>query len=121
MLKDHGEANKKLEKLAMQKGYALPKALPASKLALINKLDDFKNKGRNEYYVRLMINEHANAINLFSMGERSKDQDIAEFSAATLPIIKQHYQHILKLDTLMQKPRANQGDDPLKISDRKKQ
>ncbi len=121
MMKDHGLANQKLKVLANQKGYTLPKTLPASKLELVNKINDFKDEGRNEYYVRLMINEHKNAINLFSMGERSKDADISKFSTETLPIIKQHYQHILKIDTLLQKPKANQGDDPLKISDRKKQ
>lgn len=121
MVKDHGLANQKLKVLADQKGYILPKTLPASKLELVNKINDFKDEGRNEYYVRLMINEHKNAINLFSMGERSKDADISKFSTETLPIIKQHYEHILKIDTLLQKPKANQGDDPLKISDRKKQ
>jgi len=121
MIKDHGMANEKLKALAAKKGYDLPKVLPADKLDLVNKINDFKDEGRNDYYVKLMINEHKNAVNLFSTGERSKDPDIAKFSTDILPTIRAHYQHILKIDTLMEKPRANQGDDPLRISDRKKQ
>lgn len=121
MVKDHGTIGKKLEMLAQQKGFDLPKVLPTSKLSLIGKLDEFKDEARNDYYVKLMINEHKNAIDLFSMGERSKDASVSKFATENLPTIRAHYEQILKIDTLLQKPKANQGDDPLKISDRKKQ
>ena len=121
MTKDHGTLTQKLKTLAAQKGFDLPQVLPASKLTIIGKLDQFKDEARNDYYVKLMINEHKNAINLFSMGERSSDASVAKFATDNLPTIRAHYEHILKIDTLLQKPKANQGDDPLKISDRKKQ
>jgi len=121
MVDDHTQANEALKSLATSKGYTLPIALPESKLAVLKKMDTFKDEGRDEYYVKLMIAEHKNAINIFSLAGRSKDAEISKFATSILPKLNHHYQHILKLDTAQQAPKANQGDDPLKISDRKKQ
>ncbi len=89
-------------------------------MELINKMDTYQNEGRNEYYLQLMLNEHNKAIDLFSLASRSTDQDIKTFASNLLPTLKHHYKEVSKLDSLFKQPRANQGDDPLKISDRKK-
>lgn len=121
MTKDHGDANKQLKDLAMNKGYILPPVLPESKLKLIRKMDELKEEGKNEYYIQLMIDEHNKAVDLFSVASRSKDAEISQFAKTMLPTLKMHYDHITKIDTLFKTPKANQGDDPLKISNRKKQ
>jgi len=120
MTKDHGDANAKLKTLANSKGYLLPKALPNSKIEKINMMNELKEEGRNEYYVQLMIAEHRQAIDLFSLASKSKDSDIAGFATAVLPTLNHHYQEIMKIDTLIKMPKVNQGDDPLKISNRDK-
>ncbi|TKC10442.1 DUF4142 domain-containing protein [Pedobacter polaris] len=119
MVNDHGDANRKLSALAQSKGYVLPSALPNSKIELINKMDSFKDEGRNEYYLQLMINEHKTAIDLFALAERSADKQISQFASGLLPKLKHHYRLVMQIDTAFQAPKANQGDDPLKLSDRK--
>lgn len=121
MVNDHGSTNEQLKSLAERKGYLLPIALPNSKLNQISTMDKLKNEGKDEYYIQLMNAEHQNAINIFSLASRSKDKEIASFSSKVLPTLKQHHQQVLKIDTLLKAPKANQGDDPVKISDRKKQ
>lgn len=121
MVQDHGAANEHLKGLALSKGYALPAALPNSKVEQINKMDALKDEGRNEYYLLLMVNEHVKAIDLFSLASRSTDKEINHFASTLLPKLKHHYQEVKKLDSLYRLPRANQGDDPLKLSDREKQ
>lgn len=120
MVKDHSKANQGLQSLASTKGYRLPTLLPYSKTELINKMDTYKNEGRNEYYLQLMVNEHMNAIDLFSLASRSEDKEISAFAKNILPTLETHYQHVKKADSLFKQPKQNQGDDPLKISDRTK-
>jgi putative membrane protein len=121
MVKDHTEANTKLKAIATDKGYILPALLPESKQAVIKKMDTYKQEGRDEYYIQLMISEHKNAINLFSAASRSHDTTISKFASGLLPTLNHHYQHTLKIDTALKAVKTNQGDDPLKISNRKKQ
>jgi putative membrane protein len=121
MVTDHTAANAKLKALAEGKGYVLPVILPDSKLGLIDQLDSYKDEGRNEYYLKLMVEEHKKALALFSKASRSKDNDIRAFARATLPTLEHHYTHIQKIYDAFQQPKNNQGDDPLKLSDRKTQ
>lgn len=120
MVKDHGGANQKLKSLAQSKGYVLPAALPLSKVELIDKMNSFKDEGRNEYYLQLMVNEHQKAIDMFAMASRSKDAEINQFATSLLPTLKHHYMEVKKLDSIYRQPKVNQGDDPIKISDRTK-
>lgn len=119
MVKDHSAANERLKALALGKGYALPATLPNSKIELVNKMDSFKDEGRNEYYLQLMLNEHVKAIDLFSLASRSVDKEISQFASSILPTLKHHYEHVKKADSIYRQPKTNQGDDPLKLSDRK--
>jgi len=121
MLTDHGNANEKLKALAASKGYTLPSMLPQSKIDRINRMEEMMDEGRNEYYMQLMISEHQHALDLFAQATRSKDSEIREFAKSILPILNTHYQHIQKLYTEFKKPKAEGGDDLLKLSDRKKQ
>lgn len=120
MVKDHGAANVKLKTLAEQKGYILPPQLPMSKVETINKMNTLKDEGRDEYYMQLMAAEHQKAIQIFSMASRSHDKDIAAFASALLPTLNHHYEHTKRIDSTFKAIKANQGDDPLKLSDRKK-
>lgn len=119
--KEHKMINVKLNELAKSKGYTLPKLLPNSKVELIKKMDEMKDEGRNEFYVKLIINENQDAIDAFALGSRSKDNEINSFATGVLPKLKQYHQQVLKIDTALLVPKTGQGDDPLKISNRNKQ
>lgn len=109
-----------LKALADDKGYELPRVLPDDKLAEIREMDSYKNEGRDEFYVRSILKEHQRLIDLFSFASRSSDKQISSFAVQALPGLKSQYQIALKTDSALLVPKANQGDDPLKISDRKK-
>lgn len=119
MVKDHSQANQKVKSLAESKGFVLPTILPEDKLMLVQKLDSYKDESRNEYYAHLMIQEHKNAIQLFTEASRSDDTDIANLATATLPTLNAHYKQITKIDSLLKSRKLNQGDDPIGISNRK--
>jgi len=119
MVKDHGEANEKVKALAQSKGFMPPTILPEDKLMLVQKLDSYKDESKNEYYAQLMIQEHKNAIQLFTEASRSDDTDIANLATATLPTLNAHYKQITKIDSLLKTRKLNQGDDPIGISNRK--
>jgi len=119
MVKDHGEANGKVKALAQSKGFMPPTILPEDKLMLVQKLDSYKDESKNEYYAQLMIQEHKNAIQLFTEASRSDDTDIANLATATLPTLNAHYKQITKIDSLLKTRKLNQGDDPIGISNRK--
>lgn len=119
MLKDHRAANDQLNLLAQMKGYDLPAGLPDDKLALVQKIASFKDDGKNEFYARLMLTEHQQALNLFSSARNSKDADIKKFASETLPKLEHHYSVIKDINTKLLQPKIGQGDDPLKLSDQK--
>lgn len=119
MVKDHGDANKKIKALAESKGFMPPTILPEDKLMLIQKLDTYKDESKNEYYTQLMIQEHKNAIQLFTEASRSADREIAKLASAILPTLTIHYQQLIKIDSLLKTAKLNQGDDPAGISNRK--
>lgn len=118
---EHQMLNVKLNELAKSKGFTLPKLLPNSKVQLIKKMDELKDEGRNEFYVKLIINENQNAIDAFALGSRSKDNEINNFATGALSKLKQNHQQIMNIDTAILAPKAGQGDDLLKISNRNKQ
>lgn len=120
IIKDHDSANVALKALAEGKGYRLPKALPDAKTTIINKIDTYKNEWKDEFYVQLMVKEHQEAIDLFTAASKSADKEISGFASQILPALKVHYKHTLKVDSALKVPRANQGDDILKLSDRNK-
>lgn len=121
LIADHKAVNTQLTQLAQSKGYELPSLLPESKMQLLHKMDELKDEGRNEYYVKLIINEQQHAIDAFALGSRSEDKEINNFATGSLPKLKQHYQQVLKIDSTLLTPKVGQGDDPLKISNRNKQ
>lgn len=118
--KEQQMLNVKLNDLAKSKGYTLPKLLPNSKVELIKKMDELKDEGRNEFYVKLIIKENQDAIDAFALGSRSKDKEINNFATGALPKLKQNHQKIMNIDTAILAPKAGQGDDLLKISNRNK-
>jgi len=119
MAADHGKLNQKLTDLARTKGVHLPEELPSSQIEVIKKIDAFKNDGRNEYYAHLMVTDHEKAIDLFNRASASKDAEIATFAKNNLPILDHHFKMARDLESKITAHKRNQGDDPLKLSDKK--
>lgn len=85
IVRDHGAANIELAELAGRKGVIVP--VPDTKI------DDKwspKTKSVDKDYIKLMVNDHEEAIELFEKAGKSTDPAIAAFAQATLPTLQRH-------------------------------
>ena len=119
--KDHIKANEELKTIAHQENFTLPTVLPATKVQLLKQFDALNEEAKNEFYLNLMISEHNEAINLFGLAESMDDQAISTFAAKTLPVLRHHYKMTVDLKNSLLKNKKDQGDDVLKISNKKKE
>jgi putative membrane protein len=117
---DHMKANEELKTIAQKENFTLPTVLPEAKLKLLKQLESLKDEAQNEFYINLMVTEHNDAINLFNLGSTMPIESISSFATKTLPILKHHYDMTVSIRDAILKEKANQGDDPLKISDKRK-
>jgi len=116
--KDHLKANEELKLMAQRESFVLPTVLPTAKLKLLKQFEGLNEEAKNEFYVKLMISEHDEAINLFGLAKSMDDAAIASFAAKTLPTLKNHYKMAVELKDSLQNVKKNQGDDVLKISNK---
>ncbi|MDF3057159.1 MAG: hypothetical protein K0R17_1374 [Rariglobus sp.] len=89
MVKDHTAANEELKMLAMRKSVPLP---PEDKKMDLTKKWSEKPGNRNldEDYLKEMVSDHKDAVELFEKGTKADDPDIAAFARKTLPTLKHH-------------------------------
>lgn len=85
MVSDHTKANAELKQLAEKKGVMLPPADTkyAEKWAK-------NDKDVDDEYVKEMVSDHKDAVDLFKDASKSKDPEIAAFAAKTLPTLQAH-------------------------------
>ncbi|MFD0941499.1 DUF4142 domain-containing protein [Pedobacter boryungensis] len=117
---DHMKANEELKAIAKKENFALPTVLPEAKVKILKQLESLNDEAQNEFYINLMVTEHNEAINLFNIGSTMPVESISAFATKTLPILRHHYDMTVKIREEILKEKANQGDDPLKISDKQK-
>lgn len=92
MVADHTKANEELKALAAKKGVTLP--APDTKHAEKWIKND---KDVDDEYIKEMISDHKDAVDLFRDAAKSKDADIAAFAAKTLPHLEHHLQTVKTL------------------------
>ncbi|MGO4703059.1 DUF4142 domain-containing protein [Dyella sp. 2RAB6] len=90
---DHTKANEQLVALARQKQITIapePDKAARQKLDQLQKLD---GDAFDRAYAQDMVNDHQQAIALFSKASTSAtDNDVKQFAAQTLPVLKDHLQ-----------------------------
>jgi putative membrane protein len=95
MVQDHTKAGDELKKLAAAKSVTLP-AGPSDKNQ--KKIDDLGKKTGTDFdkaYVKLMLNDHKDAVDLFKKeADKAKDADIKTFASKTLPTLEMHLDSI---------------------------
>lgn len=97
MVQDHSQANAELMALAQKKGVVLPAKDDLSKLT--NKWSTKKDgKDLAEDYMKEMVSDHKDAVDLFEKASKSEDPDIAAFANKTLPKLQAHLQHAKQLE-----------------------
>jgi len=89
MVTDHTAANTELMALAARKGVMLPdESKKDAKLT-----EKWSEKGGNvdKKYVKEMLDDHEDAVELFKKASKSDDPDVAAFAQKTLPTLEHHW------------------------------
>lgn len=101
MVKDHQTANKELEELVMQKGYADMPGIAdtaADDDEAYQQLSKKKGAGFDKAFVQQMVKDHEKVIRLFTMqAENGKDEQLKNWAARKLPVLKEHLEHAKRL------------------------
>jgi putative membrane protein len=90
MLRDHGQANDELKRIAKSKGLAVPSSLDPEHQAIVQKLSNQKGTAFDTAYSKQMQMDHEKTIALFRGAEQSSDPDLAAFAKKILPTLTEH-------------------------------
>ncbi|MEO8866405.1 MAG: DUF4142 domain-containing protein [Opitutaceae bacterium] len=90
MVTDHTAADAELSKLAMAKGVALNAEHNDKMTAKLNEKWSAKDGNVDKKYIKEMVEDHEDAVKLFTKATKSDDADIAAFAQKTLPTLQHH-------------------------------
>lgn len=97
MIADHGAANEKLKKIAIEQKLQVPTQPDAAHKSDLEKLQN-TTTGFDQPYVDMQRSAHADAVNLFqSYANDGDNPGLKAFAAETLPTLKMHQQMIEKI------------------------
>lgn len=93
MVDDHGRANNELIQLAGVKGITIPMELPPEQRATMDRLSELSGAAFDRAYMQQMVQDHAEAVAKYeSVIKNGQDQDIKNFAASTLSVLRDHLQ-----------------------------
>lgn len=95
MVKDHSAANTELKAVATAKGVQLPETLDKKHTSTVEKLSKLEGDAFDGAYVKQMVQDHESDVKDFEKeGSTGTDTEVKAFVAKTLPVLKQHLEHI---------------------------
>ena len=98
MVKDHTEANQKLESLASSKQITLPKSLSTADTATRTKLEALSGESFDKSYVESQLKDHEKTVHLLKQEISSgQDADAKAFAQSVLPTVEHHLQAVRTL------------------------
>lgn len=93
MVEDHKDANKKLKRIAVDKGCELPEDNPPCD-KMQRKLEDLDGDAFDREYIAMMVGDHEQVVASFESHANVEDADLREFVNDTLPILRQHLEQV---------------------------
>ncbi len=105
LVKDHTKANKELLDQAKNLRVAVAAGLPQDQKTKVDNLGKLTGADFDREYIRMMVDDHKEAITLFETEARTgKNADLKSFAEKTLPTLRQHLKHAEQtMQTLQQK------------------
>ena len=98
MVRDHSAANAELTSIAAGLGIEMPKTLASEHQRIRHQLRSMHGKAFGQHYMRLMVDDHDNAVKLFRQEAGSAhNTELKQFAQKTLPTIEQHQKMALAL------------------------
>lgn len=102
MLKDHQTANDELKALAGRKNITLPARLGEDEQKHIDELAKASGAEFDKKYVKLMVDDHEDDVDLFKKAAGDLDDaELKAFAAKTLPTLQKHLERITTIDKNM--------------------
>ncbi|MFD2871231.1 DUF4142 domain-containing protein [Mucilaginibacter ximonensis] len=87
---DHVNINDNLQKIAITNKVAATDSVSNVHQAAIEGMSKNSNLKFDQAYIRLMIDDHEEAIKIFNVAKTDRDEDIQRFARRTLPVLMMH-------------------------------
>lgn len=102
MVTDHSKANEELKTLAASKNITIPATLSEEHQKHIDDLSKLSGAEFDKEYVKLMVDDHKEDIDLFKDASfNAKDPDVKAFAGNTLPTLQKHYDAVKAIQDAM--------------------
>jgi putative membrane protein len=98
MVADHTKANDQLKAIAQDKNIEVPTEMNEKHQQLAEKLAKLRVAEFDRAYIRAMVKDHEEAVELFSKeAQQGQDADLKAFAAETLPTLQEHLNMVNEL------------------------
>jgi putative membrane protein len=98
MIDDHTKAGEAMKTAAASQNTMLPTAQDADAASKLTQLQGASGADFDKLYVKMQTDAHVQAVGLFSgYSQSGPDGQLKDFATQTLPTLKMHYEHVLKL------------------------
>ena len=113
LLKDHQAANQKLQRIATDKGIALPKELDAKHKEELKKLSDAEGEDFDRQFIQHMVlKDHKKHVSMFEKQARDgKDAQLKSFAEQTVPTLRKHLSMAQKISGGEESAEAARDDE----------
>jgi putative membrane protein len=95
MVTDHTQANNELQPIAESNKIPVPTRLQGDHETAYKHLEKLSGKKFDAAYVKIMVTDHDETVNAFEdASSKAKDPSLKAFIDKTLPVLRQHKEHI---------------------------
>jgi putative membrane protein len=108
MVKDHSQANEQLKSVLQNKNMQAPQQMTEDHRKEVDRFRDMQaGQDFDKEYVDLMVEDHEEDIEKFESAQNDvQDPEIRQWIESTLPTLRQHKQHIDKINDTMDNNRS---------------
>lgn len=90
VIADHINIDDNLQKMAITNKVAATDSVSGAHQAAIASMSNNSGLKFDQAYIRLMIDDHEQAIKLFNIAKTDRNEDIQRFAKRTLPVLMMH-------------------------------
>jgi len=119
MVTDHTAANKELQEIAQSLGVKVPEALPSAEQSHLAAMRQSQANEYDQSYMDMMVQDHAKTVDLFNGAARFKNEKLRAFAVKTLPVLQQHHQMAIGIDSVIRVKKPDSRGDDLPNVDKK--
>lgn len=102
MIKDHGDANKRLMQILRKTDIAPPSEPDAEHQELMDQLYELEGEDFDREYVRTQLEDHEHHVKLYELeADKGEDPEIKEFAQGCVPILQRHLDQVKNLASAM--------------------